>query len=75
MKVQTNESHQRDTFYSPHFNTHAPHLHSSVARAHHTSTGGVHLGQVVEGQDVARLRGQVEEFQCLLVVTLHTNAI
>lgn len=46
-----------------------------MAGAHHSGTGGVHLGQVVEGQDVTRLGGQVEEFKRLLVVTLHTNAI
>lgn len=52
-----------------------PHLYSSVAGTHHTSTSGVHLGQVVEGQDVACLWGQVEEFKRLLVITLYTNAI
>lgn len=31
------------------------HLYSSVAGAHDTSTSGMHLGQVVEGQDVAGL--------------------
>lgn len=51
------------------------HLHSSVARAHHTCTSRMHLCQIVEGQDVACLWGQVEEFKCLLVVTLHTDAI
>lgn len=51
-----------------------PHLHGGVAGAHHTSTGGVHLGQVVEGQDVACLRGQVEELECLLVIALHADA-
>lgn len=35
----------------------------------------MHLGQVVEGQDVARLRGQVEELEGLLVVTLHPDPI
>lgn len=53
----------------------AAHLNSSVAGAHHPSTGGMHLGQVVEGQDVARLCGQVEKFKCLLVITLYTNAV
>lgn len=52
-----------------------PHLYSSVAGAHHTSTSSMHLGQVVEGQDVACLWGQVEEFKCLLVIALYTNAI
>lgn len=52
-----------------------PHLYSCMAGTHHTRTGGMHLGQVVEGQDVARLGGQVEEFKSLFVISLHTNAI
>lgn len=35
----------------------------------------MHLGEVVEGQDVAGLRGQVEELERLLVIALHTDAI
>lgn len=50
-------------------------LYSGVAGTHHTSTSSMHLGQVVEGQDVPSLWGQVEEFKSLLVVTLHANAI
>lgn len=30
-------------------------LYSSVAGTHHTSTSSMHLGQVVEGQDVPSL--------------------
>ncbi len=52
-----------------------PHLHSSVAGAHHAGTSRMHLGQVVKGQDVAALWGQVEEFKCLLVITLYSDAI
>lgn len=52
-----------------------PHLHGCMAGTHHTRTGGMHLGQVVEGQDVARLGGQVEEFKSLFVISLHTDAI
>lgn len=51
------------------------HLHGGGAGAHHACAGGMHLGQVVEGQDVAGLRGQVEEFERLLVVALHADAI
>lgn len=52
-----------------------PRLHSCMAGAHHAGAGGVHLGQVVEGQDVACLRGQIEELQSLFVIPLHTDAI
>lgn len=51
------------------------HLDGSRAGAHDAGASGVHLRQVVEGQDVAGLRGQVEEFECLLVVALHANAV
>lgn len=50
-------------------------LHCSVAGAHHACTSSVHLCQIVESQDVARLGGQVEEFERLFVIALHTNAI
>lgn len=51
------------------------HLHSGVAGAHHSGASSVHLGQVVEGQDVARLGRQVEELEGLLVIALHTDAV
>lgn len=50
-------------------------FNSGGTGAHHTSPRGVHLGEVVEGQDVAGLRGQVEELERLLVIALHTDAI
>lgn len=53
----------------------ATYLHCSVAGTHHTCTRSMHLRQVIESQDVASLRGQVEEFECLFVITFHTNAI
>lgn len=51
------------------------HLYGSVAGAHHTGTSSVHLGEVVESQDVASLRSQVEELKCLLVVALYADAV
>lgn len=39
----------------------AAHLYSCVTGAHHTSTSRMHLGQVVESQDVTCLGGQIEE--------------
>lgn len=51
------------------------HLNGGGAGAHHAGAGGVHLRQVVEGQDVAGLRGQVEELERLLVVALHADAV
>lgn len=50
-------------------------LHSSMTGAHDTSASGMHLCQVIEGQNVPSLRSQVKILIGLLIVSLDSNSI